>query len=137
MKVVINRCFGGFGLSHEGILKYAEIKGITLYTCVGVDKSFDSKFKLATGKEKTNSLMGYAYLTESPDDDGGYAKDTYWSYRDIKRDDPALAQAVEELGEKADGTYAKLDVVEIPDGTKYNIDDYDGQESIHEVHRSW
>ncbi len=50
MKVVINRCFGGFGLSHEGILKYAEIKGITLYTCVDVDESFDSKFKLATGK---------------------------------------------------------------------------------------
>lgn len=31
MKVVINACYGGFGLSHEAVLRYAEIKGITLY----------------------------------------------------------------------------------------------------------
>jgi ABC-type transporter Mla MlaB component len=31
-KVVINRCYGGFGLSHEAIMRIAEIKGIKLYT---------------------------------------------------------------------------------------------------------
>jgi len=31
MKVVINTCYGGFGLSHEAMLRYAEIKGIKLY----------------------------------------------------------------------------------------------------------
>ncbi len=30
MKVVINDCYGGFGLSDEGVARYAEIKGITL-----------------------------------------------------------------------------------------------------------
>ena len=30
MKVVINRCFGGFGLSDEAIELYAEKKGIKL-----------------------------------------------------------------------------------------------------------
>ncbi len=84
-----------------------------------------------------NRIRGYTYLTEPPDDDGTYKEGTYWFHYDVPRDDPALAQAVEELGEKANGTYAKLEVVEIPDGTKYEIDEYDGQESIHEVHRSW
>jgi len=31
MKVAINRCFGGFGLSHEAVLRYCEIKGMTVY----------------------------------------------------------------------------------------------------------
>ena len=30
MKIVINDCFGGFGLSDEGVARYAEIKGVTL-----------------------------------------------------------------------------------------------------------
>jgi len=54
------------------------------------------------------------------------------------RNDPILVQAVEELGtEKASGKYASLKIVEIPDDIEYEIDDYDGRESIHETHRSW
>ena len=43
----------------------------------------------------------------------------------------------EELGAEANGDHASLVVVEIPDNVKYEIDEYNGQESIHEVHRSW
>ena len=65
-------------------------------------------------------------------------EDDYFCERDIERDDPVLVQVVEELGsETASGNYAKLKVVEIPDGVVYEIQDYDGQESIHETHRSW
>jgi hypothetical protein len=53
------------------------------------------------------------------------------------RADPLLVRVVEELGEEANGSFAKLKVVEIPDGVDYQIDDYDGVESIHEKHRSW
>ena len=31
MKIVINICYGGFGLSHKGMMKYAELKGLKLY----------------------------------------------------------------------------------------------------------
>lgn len=30
-KIVYNACFGGFGLSEAGLMRYAELKGLTLY----------------------------------------------------------------------------------------------------------
>lgn len=57
--------------------------------------------------------------------------------RPRNRADPLLVQAVEELGVEADGQHARLKVVEIPDGVDYEIDDYDGVETIHEKHRVW
>ena len=48
-----------------------------------------------------------------------------------------LVDVVERLGKKANGESAELKVVEIPDGVEYEIDEYDGVESIHEKHRSW
>jgi hypothetical protein len=41
------------------------------------------------------------------------------------------------MGEEANDQFAKLEIVEIPDGVEWQIDEYDGYESIHEVHRSW
>lgn len=57
--------------------------------------------------------------------------------RPSNRADPALVQAVEELGNKAWGRYAELKVVEIPDGTNYEIKEYDGLEHVAEQHRTW
>jgi hypothetical protein len=89
VKIVINRCYGGFGLSK---------------------KAFKIVKKLGT--EAT--------------DDG-----------DIERTDPNLVKVVEELGKEANGEYADLGIVNIPDGVQWEIDYYDGRESVHEVHRSW
>ena len=49
---------------------------------------------------------------------------------DIDRADPILAQVVEELGKKANGDYAELYIAEVPAGTKYRIDEYDGIETV-------
>jgi hypothetical protein len=57
--------------------------------------------------------------------------------RPADRTDPLLVQVVEEMGEEADGAHADLKVVEIPDGTKYEIAEYDGREHIAEVHQTW
>lgn len=52
-------------------------------------------------------------------------------------DDKDLVEVVELLGDKANGSYAKLRIVEIPDDVNFVIEEYDGIESIHEAHRSW
>jgi len=49
---------------------------------------------------------------------------------DIERTDIALVQVVEELGAKASGDYAHLVIRDLPKGTKYYIDEYDGSESV-------
>ena len=53
------------------------------------------------------------------------------------RSNPALVQAVEELGEDADGSLSNLIVVEIPDGVDWQIEEYDGFEWVAEKHRTW
>ena len=101
-KVVINRCYGGYGLSVAALARYLELKGI-FYT-------------------KERDPYGYvSYTTDDGDEVSEYT---------ISRDDPFLVQVVEELGAKAFGSHSELKVVEIPKGVWYRIDEYDGMESI-------
>jgi len=55
----------------------------------------------------------------------------------VMRDDKNLVKCVEELGESADGACADLEVVDIPDGVKWSIQQHDGKEWIVEKHRTW
>lgn len=57
--------------------------------------------------------------------------------RKIERTNPLLVKCVEINGDRSFGSCAKLEVVEIPDGVEFEIMDYDGMETIHEIHRSW
>jgi hypothetical protein len=50
--------------------------------------------------------------------------------RDVERHDPVLVRVVEELGSDASGDYASLAIAEIPAGSRYRIDEYDGNESV-------
>jgi hypothetical protein len=90
MKIVINTCYGGFGLSKEALALYNERAG----TVITHD-------------------------------------------HDIERNNPILVEIVEQLGEAADGNYAKLKVIEIPDDVQWHIDEYDGDEWVAEKHRIW
>ena len=58
-------------------------------------------------------------------------------YRAADRADPILVRVVEELGSEADGEFARLKVIEVPDDVKWTIDDYFGAEWVAEVHRKW
>ncbi len=121
-KVVVNGCYGGFGISNAAIVRYAEIAGIEL---VWVERT-------QYGKEDWQYHSEHWERAGVEDED-----DRYFSYHDIDRTDPALIQTVEEMGDAANGDYADLRVVEIPDDVKWYIDDYDGIETIREHHRSW
>lgn len=113
-KVVINKCYGGFGLSHEAILRYAEIKGLKLIVV-----------------ERRSSISPHNYYI------GEESDENFFSEYDIKRDDPALVKVVEEMGEKANSWASELYVVEIPADVNWFISEYDGWEHIAEVHRTW
>ncbi len=91
-KIVINSCYGGFGLSKLALEQYAQLTGID-----------------------PNTLHA----------------------DDIPRDDEHLVAIVEKLDIKANGTYAKLKVVPIPDNVQWQVEEYDGREWIAEVHRTW
>lgn len=65
--------------------------------------------------------------------------DSYNFYSsELSRHDPLLVQVVEELGEKANGAFADLQIQEIH-GSRYRIDEYDGFESVQEPQdiRDW
>ena len=115
-KIVVNGCFGGFGLSDVAVRRYAEIAGITLYQ---EDSSFGLTMWYRVPKEEYDAMT-----------DWQAQNDAYFSPRDIERTDPVLVQVVEELGERANGSYASLYIVEVPEGTRYRIDEYDGTESV-------
>ena len=87
MKVVINKCFGGYSLSEEAY-KFLNIP-------------WDG--------------YGYEFIED--------------------RSNPALVKCVEALGKNASGELSSLKVVEIPDDVEWEINEYDGLESVVGQHR--
>lgn len=140
MKVVINSCYGGFGISHEGMMRYFEIKGQQVWPEKDKDWMKSYTYWTVSPENRPESKEGDAFYEMSMEDRRAYNKahseNTIYC-RDIARTDPALVQAVEELGDKADGAHADLRVVEIPDGVSWEISEYDGIERVEESHRSW
>jgi len=130
MKIVINGCYGGFGLSHIAILRYAELKEITLYSFVNVPGSFSKIVSYDGGQEAPLGIIHYYTTPEEKDD-------SYFSDRNIPRNDPTLVQVVEEFKEVANGNHAELHIVEIPDDVKWQVEEYDGLEHVAEIHRTW
>ena len=65
-------------------------------------------------------------------------KNDHFYYGDIERTDKDLVKVVASLGsEKDSGSLSNLQIEEVPDGIVWEIDDYDGIETVHETHRSW
>ena len=56
---------------------------------------------------------------------------------DDKRNDADLIKVIEELGECANGMFSDLQIAEIPDGASYEINVYDGNESVVPPRQTW
>lgn len=107
MRVVYNACFGGFGLSELALVELAKLKGVDL----------------------TGMKFEYSH----------FSNEDYSQVFDCPRDrtDADLVSVVDTLGERASSSLAKLCIAEIPDGVEYEIDDYDGFESVVPPRSSW
>jgi len=97
MKVIINKCYGGFGIDSDA-------------------------------REELHKLGSKIVIKQ-------HGK-IYENRNDKARSCPIFVKYVEEHTD-VNGEYAALKVVEIPDGTNYVIEEYDGMEWIAEKHKIW
>src|SRR5687767_9236468 len=101
MKIVINKCYGGFGLSRKALHELRKMGNE--YALAEID----------IGEYWPNSKMKRSKNLEN-------------FCSEIPRNDEQLISVVEKLGEKANSRFARLRIVNIPDGIDWEIDDYDG-----------
>jgi hypothetical protein len=148
-KIVINVRHGGFSLSPQAVKRIAELEGRECYffQCDGINGPYVPMgddafvwfaFDIPNPNEVLGSSEGWGTWTE---EQKKAHNDRYRKHeienRDRHRSDPILVQAVEELGASANGSYAKLKVVEVPDGVEWEVEEYDGLEWIAEKHGTW
>ena len=112
--VVINRCHGGFSLSHQAKVSYLERCGIKFTTGESRDRDWHSRW--------------------GPDI---FVKGQRWDEHSVDRADPYLVAVVRELGADASGPLAKLKIVSVPQDVEWVISEFDGIEWVAERHRVW
>jgi len=129
MKIVINGCYGGFGLSDKAFELYLKKKNVKW-----VEKEGNCYYTIPINKYRELSEKSLKEHSDYRDvNNKGYCLID----SNIARDDKVLIEVVEELGKKANGDFSELRIIEIPDGISWKIDEYDGMESVEEEHRSW
>jgi hypothetical protein len=119
MKIVINKCYGGFQLSDKAIERLKEL----------AEKENDKELLEAIEEDKRKEefrIHGHKY----------------WGFlstieKNKLRTHPLLIKVVEELGNEASGELSELKIIEIPDDIEYEIEEYDGIEWVSEKHRRW
>lgn len=139
--VVINKKYGGFSLSPKAMIRYYEIKGQPLW--VEKDVKFDTfeihHYWLVPEEERIADRSDeWSTMTlEERREHNKKCSEQCVSERDFSRNDPILVQVVKELGKEANGKYAELAIVEVPDDVEWQIEEYDGNEWVAEKHRIW
>jgi len=122
-KIVINNCFGGFGLSEEAFKWLIKNKGwrTTKYNKEGNHEDDTAEIVDLTSGKYYSSIMGKYGFTNDPE-----------------RDNKDLVEVVEVLGtERASDRFAELKIIEVPNDVEWEIEEYDGNEWVSEKHRTW
>lgn len=108
-KIVYNDCYGGYTLSDKAIEWLSEH---------GSDKTkrFIAQKRLEANKKTKYDSSKIFYVMDAL---------RYF----LKRHDPDLIAVVEALGKEVNGSFSDLAIEEI-DGDMYNIEEYDGKETV-------
>ena len=151
MKIVVNKCYGGFHLSAEAYFRVLDgmikdnnwfiytyepddrvskfIEKPIVYTKASIsDIDFDDSY-IIVSKNYGDSFTD----KELNEKDKIYIEEGY----NIPRNNIHLVKVVEEMGEDAWGEYSKLKVIDIPDDIEWEIIEHDGWEIIVDKNRSW
>lgn len=134
-KIVINNCWGGFGLSYEATMEFAKLKGETINGYC--QKNYKGDYLKYDSFRDNGQLIHYAYSDKVSLSHKEINDKYFKSISFVERDDVDLVKVIEMLGNDANGHHAELKIVEIPDDICWTIKDYDGMESVEEYHRSW
>lgn len=138
MKIVLNGCYGGFGLSYEAMYLYLYAKTgqkpyfyVDMPTWNGFTLA-DRKYNRITLQDIKKYPQNYIYcVTEDQGPVLDHFPSNVFNSIDVDRTDSILISVVETMGSKAaSGRFAKLYIEEIPSGTQYKIDECDGLEEL-------
>lgn len=119
-KVVVNRCFGGFGLSNSAFEMLLNLKGI--------------EFERVSAKHAFKNDTWDYYRKGHVGEDDHYL--WYWEFAK-DRSDADLIAVVEHFGKDANSWASDLRIVEIPDDIEWDVIENDGYEHVAEKHRTW
>lgn len=134
MKIVISENYL-FDISVKGVKRYAEIKGIKLYPY------YQNILALSPPREADidqddDYCINWCTQRLEPLTNEEFFKHMFFPW-DIERNDPALVQMVEELGEDANTSYSRLKIIEIPDDVDFKIIHCSDAEIVVDKNRVW
>ncbi len=110
MKIAINVCYGGFSLS-EAATRWLSARGFSPAV---------EYLEWVKNEENPHYFVGCFHIEDS------------------ERNNPLLIECLETLGLKeSSGSYAAIRIIEIPDDVDWEIEEYDGMESVRERSRRW
>jgi len=139
-EVVINNCFGGFGISD---LAYEELIKLGIPVRKYKKEPRNPKTGLYDIKVPNNEgkiIFDRKLEPKSESDfwDWDLSKERYWdTWIEKDRENPMLIKVIKKLGKKANTRFSKLKIVKIPADIEYIIEEYDGFEHIAEKHQTW
>lgn len=138
-EIIKNACFGGFSLSDAAYQWLIDNKG---WKVIVYDSELEEQHKRKTGlynlhqnEEGKNYIFSWN-LKKEYSILGKYSYCGSTSTVDF-RSNPDVIEVVKTLKKKSWGSCAELEIVKVPVGIEVEIDEYDGLESIDEVHQSW
>jgi hypothetical protein len=111
VKIVINKCYGGYGLSEAA---YEELHKLGVPIL-----KYDKKTYRKNREKRIIFEFPFSYGS------GKYFSDYFKKHRG----DKDLVEIVERLGEKANGLFADLEIEEV-EGKNWRIENNDGWEKI-------